>query len=75
MTNQFWVKFYLHIIAAACLASASSIVALSDSPPGNRVYLVLGLILSSVGSGAVAGKAYLSKASSEDNNQPPPPIP
>lgn len=64
--NAFYVKLALHALAAFCLSGGPAAIAMADAPAANLPYLIVGGLLGAIGSGAVAGKAYLSKASTED---------
>lgn len=64
--KPFWIKLWCHVTAAMCLTAAPAVVAMADAPKENFWYLVIAAVLSVIGNGAVAAKAYLSKASTED---------
>ena len=72
MTPKFWIKFALHILAALCAVLGPAVASLAEAPAPARPYIISGLIFSALGSAAVAGKAYLSKAATEDETPPPP---
>ena len=67
MKPTYWLKFWMHVLASFCLAAGPAAIAMADAPPKNLPYLIVGGFLSAVGAGAIAGKAYMSKASIQDD--------
>ena len=68
--TRFNTKLALHMIAAFCVSSAPAVIALSEAPIEKMPFLIVAGSLGAIGSAAIAGKAYLSKAASDQDNPP-----
>ena len=69
MKPTYWLKFWMHVGSSFCLAAGPAAIAMADAPSKNLPYLIVGGLFSAIGAGFVAGKAYMSKASVEDDTR------
>lgn len=65
MTKFYWIKFSLH-----CLAAASATLAPTLAQPAHSANEWIAVAVAAIGSACIAGKAYLSEASTVDRTSP-----